>query len=282
MFATSSEYILKRSILDSKINSNSQVIKIGCELEFFLFGDHDEIFIDTLRDVLIGKFNIVYDLKKEQGDGQYEINIRESDDLSHLALTISRIRDFIIQYCKNHNLKADFQAKPIKDDCGSAMQFNISIHEGEKNLFFDLDNSNYKNVIGGLLNFSNEILFLSCEKEEEFLRFNLENNISLFKNKKYVAPTNYSYGIDNRTCLIRCLKNRLEYRLASASCDAFLILSALVYYIDLSLKEDIFFDKKRIYGNSFDDIYDTKILESYQAAKDTFLNGKLYQYLKTI
>jgi len=280
--AFNSKQILKNSILDLQKNSNSLIVKIGCELEFFLFGDYDKVFIEKLKAVIVKNFDLVYDLKSEQGEGQYEINIREVDNINYLALIISQIRDFVIKYCGDHHVIADFQAKPINDDCGNSMQFNISIHEADKNLFSELNNKIYKNLIASLLTYSNEILFLSCVKKEEFLRFNLDNNVALFKNKKYVAPTNYSYGVDNRTCLVRCLKNRLEYRLASASCDVYLIMSAIVFCINKSLVCEIKLDQERVYGNSFDEIYNMKLLEGYDESKEIFFNGVIYDYFKNI
>jgi len=280
--ALNGEHILKKSILDLKKSSNSITVKVGCELELFLLGEYGDEFVDDLKNSLFKEFDVIYDLKPEQGIGQYEVNISEIEDLEYLAKVITQIREFINSYCSNNAVKAEFSAKPFKDDCGSAMQFNISIHELGRNLFYKLDNELYKSLVCVLMNYSNEILFLSCSREEEFLRFDLNNNIALFKNKKYVAPTNYSYGVDNRTCLVRCLKNRLEYRLASSSCDVYLMLSALVFCIKKSLTTTLPYENKAIYGNSFEDIYSPRLLEGYEKAKEMFLNGEIHKIFQII
>lgn len=276
-----SKQILEKSICDIQ-NSDLFTVKIGCELEFFLFGQLDKSFVEDLKSNLLKKFTIIYDLKKEQGEGQYEINIKAISDLKLLARKIDEIREFVVNFCEDCGLKASFLAKPVKDDCSSAMQFSISFHEGQKNIFIDLENSHYKNLVSSLLYYSREILFLSSRDEDDFLRFDLDNNITLFKNKKYVAPTNYSYGVDNRTCLIRCLKNRLEYRLASSNCDVFLMISALIFCIMKSFLGEIKKPFEKIHGNSFDEVYGTKLLESYTEAKENFFNGEIYKYWQKI
>lgn len=276
-FAINSKRVLEKSILDLK-NSSSLTVKIGCELEFFLFGEFDKEFIKDLKSSLLKEFNIIYDLKREQGEGQYEINIHTTTNLRSLAEDIDEIRDFVIHFCQDCGIEASFAAKPKKDDCGSSMQFNISLHDGEENIFADMSSDKYQNLVSSLLFYSKQILFLSSQNEEDFLRFDLENNISLFNNKKYVAPTNYSYGTDNRTCLVRCLKNRLEYRIASSNCDVFLMLSAIIFCVVKSFEGGIEGSFKRIYGNSFDEVYDSKLLEGYEEAKENFLNGEICRY----
>ena len=281
--------ILKKTFKNFR-NSNSHLIKIGCELEFFLCDNFNlpisdksglESFIDLLKQDLTSHFPIVYDVEKEQGISQIEVKTRYIDDIIFLAEEINRIRNFIADFSDKHNFVANFSGKPFEKDCGSALQYNISIHDKNHNLFLDKDSKLLANAIAGILYFSKEMLFLAVKNKEDFNRFDLKNNIDLHKSGKYVAPTNISFGNNNRTLMLRYVSGRLEYRLPCANSDSFLVLSAILYAISVAIEkdlspQDVGFDA--IYGNSFDEQYKLHSLGKFNSAYNNFLNGDIMNY----
>lgn len=283
--------ILKKTIKNLK-NSNSYSVKIGCELEFFLCDNFNlpifdllglESFIELLKQELILNYPIIYDVEKEQGISQIEVKTTYIDDLVFLAEEINNIRNFISEFAINNNFIANFSGKPFEKDCGSALQYNISIHDKDKNLFLDKNSSLLLNSIAGILYFSKEMLFLMVKNKEDFKRFDFKNNVELHKNGKFVAPTNVSFGNNNRTTMLRYLSSRLEYRLPCANSDSFLVLSAILYAILTAIEknllpQDVGFDD--IYGNSFDEQYKLNSLGNFNSAYNNFLNGEILNYFK--
>lgn len=271
-------------------NSNSYNLKIGCELEFFLLNKNGSKIFDNQ---ILDKFCLELGCKREQGQGQLEITTGFTDDLFFLAQEIDNIKKNILKLADIFNLLVCFDGKPFLDDCGSSLQFNISIHDNNNYNLFILDNDLHKYCATSLLDLTNSMLLLLVPNSQDYQRFDLILNKNLFKQKKYTAPVNLSFGNDNRTCAIRFCKSsfgienskRLEYRVASANCDIWLSLSAIVLALTFGIS-----DKKshydKIYGNAFEEIYDAqKILDNIAEAsniffaKDNFLLEKMLKFI---
>ncbi|MES2960837.1 MAG: hypothetical protein V4694_00445 [Pseudomonadota bacterium] len=261
-------YLNKREILEKSQkffqNSNSLILKIGCELEFFLFEENSsktvnqdvrDDFISKLQIELPKKFPLIYQIEKEQGASQIEVKTVFTPDLSSLCEELEGAKNFIKTLAVQKKITASFAAQPFIDDCGSALQFNISLHENDKNIF-ESDENILKNVAGSLLEMTNQMMIFLAPKEEDYARFSHEINHNLFKKGKFTAPINLSFGGDNRTCAIRVpfQKNgkRLEYRIAAADADIFLVVAALLLVISKSEKNH----PQQIHGNAFDGQYE--------------------------
>jgi glutamine synthetase len=284
-FDSNKDSILSKAIKEFK-NSNSIQVKIGCELEFFLFANSNfkEIpakdfanYLHNLNKILISKFSLITEVKKEQGDGQIEVIYNCDFDLEKLSQEVELSKEEIINFAKKHNLFASFQSLPIASDCSSSLQFNISIHH--QNGDFLEDNNKFNAVIFGLLCKANSFLIFQAPKKEDYQRFDLEINKSLFKKGKYTAPINLSFGNNNRTCAIRIKNNQIiEYRIPSPNCQIQLVISAILLIINelknsnLSDEEMLKLTKMRVFGNAFDDNYNylQPILKSFLQAKEAF------------
>jgi glutamine synthetase len=236
-------------------------------------GDLESI-ISNLKSQLLKNFSLIYETQKEQGTSQVEIKSHFTSNLELLAQEIEGAKIFIKSFAKNNNLTACFKAQPFKDDCGNALQFNISMHDKNDSYSDKL----IKNTIAGLLNGTNEAMLIFAPNREDYLRFSKEINSTLFKNGKYPAPSNLSYGVNNRSCAIRLLKNRLEYRVPSANADVFFCLVAILNMISEGIKNNSI-PNEPIYGNAFDQQYNLENLcQSFEEAKEKF-NAKKYLYL---
>ncbi len=268
-------------------NSNSLHVKIGCELEFFLLDENKNKISDNR---IIDEFCNTIQAKREQGEGQIEIITNFTDNLQNLATEIENIKNKIDYFAKQINCLACFDSKPFADDCGSALQFNISLHD-EKN--FNIFNDNLiEHCASGLLDSSHFMMLILAPKSQDYHRFDLDLNKQLFHLKKYTAPVNLSFGADNRSCAIRICKStnspnfkRLEYRIASADADIYLALSAVLNALafGLSAKKSNY---STIYGNAFDDIYKLESIlknidesQNYFYKKDNFIVKKMLEFL---
>ncbi len=265
-------------------NSGLPTIKIGCELEFFLLQkNHEPIYdpeflqelIAELKDILTSNFSLIYQLEKEQGVSQIELKTNFTSDLKKLCNELESAKTFISHFAKEKNLIESFAAQPFQNDCGNALQFNISLHKNEQNIF-DLNKEFLNEVSFGLLNKTNEMLIILAPNKDDYLRFLTETNLNLFKNGKFTAPINLSFGFDNRTCAIRIpnSKNntRLEYRVASAGANPFLAISAILLAISDGMNCNNRDDFKQIHGNAFDQQYNLKKLcDDFDQAEELFL-----------
>ncbi|MFZ9181164.1 MAG: hypothetical protein ACO201_04770 [Rickettsiales bacterium] len=284
--------IFKNSLhlLNSRFQANFKelILKIGCELEFYL----PNLSSNQLENLLNDKFLQNFQIKKEQGDSQFELVFNHSTDIAGLASQIILVKNYILNLAKNLNLQAIFLGKPFADDCPSALQFNISIHQKNGVNLFNKNSDLMFNICNSLLDLSEQMLYLLNNDEKDFLRYNQQLNLDLFKNGKYIAPINLSLGFDNRTCAIRLansfddnLSKRLEFRLASSNADIYLAFSAII----LAIKNGLNYQKNSfniIYGNSFDEQYNCKkIIDDYKLAKKNFFcddNFFLYYFNKLL
>lgn len=254
-FYLSKEKILKKS-QEFFSNSNSLIPKIGCELEFFLLEKDSRKPADIAA---VNDFALMLNAEKEQGSAQIEIKTNFTSDLHALCEDLEN-RKKIVQYlAAQKNLLTNFAAQPFVDDCGNALQFSISLHdENDKNIFVTEENL-LKNYASSLLTRTDEMMIFLAPQAEDYERFSLELNKNLFKKGKFTAPINLSFGADNRTCAIRVPstsrpsekeRKRLEYRIASASADPWLCISAL-----LLAMENKNCQHEQIFGNAFDGQY---------------------------
>ncbi len=286
-FAQNQRKILKNSwqiaLKNLQAFCNCQSIKIGCELEFYLL-DLNNDFVDlNIRENFIESLNKIesisshFIIKKEQGQSQIEIESNVFSDLEDFCQKLDFAKEIIFATAKNQNLIANFKAQLNENDCGNSLQFNIS--------FSDFDDKNILNQQSDLINlfsatlldFTDEIIYLLASNYEDYLRFDVEINQRLFKLGKFCAPVNLSFGLDNRSCAIRIphCKNkantRIEYRIASATANHWLSLSAILLILSMVEKQRKLYPIT--YGNAFDQIYDLKkFVNSFPIAKEKFYN----------
>ncbi len=281
--------------INNFLNSGLPTIKIGCELEFFLLQKNQEPICDSqllhnliseLKEILTQKFSLIYEVQKEQGVSQIEVKTSFTSNLLQLCEEIESAKILINEFTQNKNLIASFAAQPFLQDCGNALQFNISLHENEKNIF-DFDKNILQQVAFSLLEKTNDMLIILAPNSEDYARFLTTTNLNLFKNGKFSAPTNLSFGADNRTCAIRIpnSKNntRLEYRVASASANPFLAIAVILLAIAYGNNSQNYKNLKQIHGNAFDEQYNLKtICNSFEeASKLFFLDNNMFKNFLT-
>ena len=270
-----------------------KIIKIGCELEFYLLNLDSSLADEKIRDFFIAEIGINQDIllycevKKEQGRSQIEIATIAFEDIENLCSKLDFIKDSIELLASKLQLKVCYKGLVSQDDCGNSLQFNISFYDSrQKNILRKSDKLvNY--FASSLLDFTDNMLYVHAPNEDDFLRFNDDINRKLYELGKYCAPINLSFGGDNRSCAIRipaCENKenlRIEYRIPSASTNHWLSLSAILIVLSQVKNQKNLYQK--IYGNAFDEIYCLKKFEkNYYKSKDNFFKSDnlVYNYFK--
>ena len=248
-------------------NSSSLVPKIGCELEFFLLGASADEVLNFIAELQQKNWQV----EKERGATQIEIKTDFTADLEALCIELEEKKTFIKNLAAEKNLIASFAAQPFLDDCGSALQFNISLHDSSDKNVFATDEKILQNSINSLLVFTNQMLIFFAPKKEDYLRFSRELNRKIFQKGKFPAPVNLSFGNNNRTCAIRIKKTesgkRLEYRVACADANPWLCISALLLALSKKSNEEFM----PTFGNAFEEKFQLKNLcQSLEEAEEEF------------
>ncbi len=258
----------------------SLICKIGIELEFYLTNSdqsqisQNQIVENFIADLTkqIPQNSTIYQIEKEQGQGQIEVKTAFNSDLLKVCRDILEIKSLAKDLAQQKNLVASFAAQPFVHDCGSALQFNISLHDKDDNNILFSDEKFLAKVASSLLEMTDAMMIFLAPHSQDYVRFSHEINRNLFKKGKFIAPTNLSFGADNRTCAIRipAKSQRLEYRVAAANCEITLAMSAILLAILSGIKNEIN-PQKQIHGNAFDEQYKMKdFCQSFDEAKEKF------------
>lgn len=228
------------------INLLDYKVEIGIELEFYITNNNQNLdIVKELKKIIINVENI----EEERGNNQFEIKTKPYTNITQLINDYEKIKETLNSFCAKNNLIINYEALPFKEDCGSALQLNISLLDKNNQNLFARKNLNGNLVesdlllscIAGLLDNLNNNLLLYINNEKSLNRFDLEQNVKIKNLNKYPAPTFVSWGINNRSCAIRVptpsdikdfkeyiLKDnrhrRIEFRIPSADADLKLVL----------------------------------------------------------
>jgi glutamine synthetase len=262
--------------------------EIGAEIEFYLnpvstINSTDSALLNEQVLHMLGE-KLETAIEKEKGHNQYEITIPHQKDLQLLISNIYYQRKIIDDVTKRFAYHADFSAKPKLDDYGSGMHYHITLHNIKSgcNVFasdnsadnsdimqklslqshhpYSLskdrlskkleENSHLMKVISGILhNISNVCYWFFGDDHTEYLRF--------AKARGFMAPTNISWGGNNRTTAIRVPEigvRRVEFRIPSPNVPTERVLLFLLWSIVDGLRKERYLPL-RIYGNAYDEQY---------------------------
>ncbi len=167
-------------------------------------------------------------LHEETGPGVMEAAIAytdalESADRAALFKTFSKVA------LQQQGKMATFMARWSPDWPGQSGHIHLSIKDKDGNgLFYDGDDDNHmsdtmKHFVAGQQKLMPELLAMIAPNINSYRRLI----------PGFWAPTEASVGVDNRTCAIRIIKGneksqRLEYRIAAADANPYIILAAVI------------------------------------------------------
>jgi glutamine synthetase len=246
--------------------------KIAAEVEFYLIGNeakHNDILalcIFGLNQAQIFTDN----LNKETGSNQYEICIKPYNNIPQLVNDVEKLKEIISKAAKSSGAEANFAAKPFKNMPGSGLHFHISLHDKSgKNLLCRVnDKQNESEImlhsIGGLCATMLENFIYFAPHEESYERFTYSLNPADESNPMQAhnnAPTNVSWGGNNRTTAIRIPVStineefrRIEHRVAGADANAAEVIEKILEGVYSGIKNKTI-PPEKIWGNAYDKQY---------------------------
>ncbi len=209
-------YILKNRL--NYLKTQGLYFNLGVEIEFYLL-DGSGNFIDHATYFEIGDekcekciHEIISTLEKmgidvrafhhEVGPSQYEISYNYSEPIKTIENMVI-IKDAIDKIAKRHSLRASFLPKLKTGLAGNGLHMNLSLKDEENNNLFADDTfiSEYAQYfINGILDHAKEINYFANTINNSYLR--LSDGIE--------APRYISYGLYNRSAMIRIPKSTIS------------------------------------------------------------------------
>ena len=187
----------------------------------------DEPVIGRLRQMLNAYGIPVEAYNREHGAGMYEINLRYTDALRAADQTMlykSATKEIVAQT----GAVATFMAKYADnvDGCGGHIHQSLWSPDGAHSLFWDDQAPHHisdtlRHYIGGVLTTLPELMLMYAPNVNSY--------------KRYLAgtwaPTNLTWGLDNRTCALRVIASspraiRIENRVPGADLNPYLAFAA--------------------------------------------------------
>jgi glutamine synthetase len=227
--------ILKRQIERAK--EHGYTIKIGSELEFFLFKDSfeeaaekgfkglvphapyiedyhilqttkDEYLIRQFRNGMEGAGVPVEFSKGEWGRGQHEINLVYADALE-MADRHTIYKNGVKEMASLNGRAVTFMAKPSMAEAGSSFHLHSSVwnEDGSEDLDWDGDDPDhmsetFRYYLGGLMDTAREMAWMFAPYVNSYKRYQPDS----------WAPTAVVWAHDNRTCGFRLVGHRKSFR----------------------------------------------------------------------
>jgi glutamine synthetase len=166
-------------------------------------------------------------LISEYEPGQMEIGLRHRTDALKACDEAVMFKRLVKGTASKHGLVASFMAKPYRDHAGCGMHVHASLNGADgENAFSTDDPASHlllRHAVAGLLATMPESLAIFAPNANSYRRFR----------KSSYAPTNLSWGINNRTVCVRIpaatgAATHIEHRLPGADANPYLALAAVL------------------------------------------------------
>ncbi|PKH20191.1 glutamine synthetase [Enterobacterales bacterium CwR94] len=174
----------------------------------------------------------------ESSPGQFEINLHHTKDVLSACDHAVLLKRLIRQVAESHGMNATFMAKPYAEFAGSGMHVHISMLDAaDHNAFANDDGSDsplLKRALAGMIALMPASMALLAPNVNAYRRFVPDAFV----------PLQASWGHNNRTVALRIPcgdteNHRVEYRVAGADANPYLVMSAILagilYGIDTAL-----------------------------------------------
>jgi glutamine synthetase len=234
--------VLRRQI--ARLAEHGLVVQTGIEPEFFLLrreGDayvpadpqdrldkpsydlkslpRQAAFVDELVAGLSACGLEVLQVDHEDAHGQYELNFRHADALASAdRLMLFKLGAHAL--AERHGLVFSMMPKPFADQPGSGMHFHVSLWRAGG----EAPAATLRAFVAGVLAHSAALAAIAAPTVNSYKRLVVFESIS----GTSWAPAYVVHGPNNRTCLVRTLPGRFEWRLPDASANPYLATAALV------------------------------------------------------
>jgi len=240
-------YILKRNL--ERLKEKGFSFYLGPELEFFYFkSDKEPLPLDQGGYFDLTTLDAASDLRRdtirtleemgirveyshhEVAFSQHEIDLRYADALA-MADQVMTYRIVVKEIAQKYGVYATFMPKPVMGINGSGMHTHQSLFRGDKNIFFDPQDSYFlsdvaKKYIAGILRHAKEIALVTNQWVNSYKRLV----------PGYEAPVYICWARRNRSALVRVpmykpgkeKATRIEMRNPDPACNPYLAFSAML------------------------------------------------------
>lgn len=250
---TCSRQVLRRQV--ARLARRGWTLQVGIEPEFFLLqrGEGGRWRVADARDrldkpsydlkALVRNHGFLDDMRRhltalgfqlqqmdhEDATGQYEINYRHDEALA----AADRYQLFKLTahaVAAEHGQVFSAMPKPLAHAPGSGLHFHLSLCDAEgQSLLADPAGPMGLNPTGlrfaaGLLAHGDALAALCAPTVNSYKRLAVSESAS----GTTWSPVWKSMGENNRTCVLRAVAGRMEWRLPDASCNVYLALAAVV------------------------------------------------------
>ncbi len=246
-FPADPRYILRKSLKEASEMGLS--LNVGPEWEFFLFPlddngkpdimpeekagycdvapiDHGE---NVRRDIILTLEEMGYVVESshhELAPCQHEIDLGFGEAL-YMADAMVTFKLAVRTIAKRHGVFASFMPKPRSSWHGSGLHINLSLHEGDRNIFNDPDRADGMSqeaswFIGGIMEHIRGMALITNPLVNSYKRIV----------PGFVAPTDIMWSTENRATLIRvpggAAEKRVELRSPDPSTNPYLALAVML------------------------------------------------------
>ena len=240
-------YVLKRNL--KRAADMGYTCYVGPELEYFYFQNAEgtkpldqggyfdltppDVASDLRRETVLTleEMGIAVEYSHHEGaPSQHEIDLRYTDALT-MADNVMTYRLVVKQIAQNYGVYATFMPKPIAGVNGNGMHVHMSLFKGDRNAFFDKDDSYHLSKVGkcflaGLLRHAAEITAVTSQWVNSYKRLI----------PGYEAPVYITWARRNRSDLIRIPEyqlgrekaTRIELRSPDPACNPYLAFSVML------------------------------------------------------
>jgi glutamine synthetase len=174
---------------------------------------------------------------RENGPGQYEVNLKHVSDPLAAADHAFLLKRIVKGVARKHGWDATFMAKPYGNLAGSGMHVHMSVLDRNGRNIMAEENgapsARLLHAVGGMMATMADSMLLLAPHANSYRRLSPGTH----------APTNITWGMDNRTAAIRVItagKNtRVEHRVAGADCNPYLAVAGILAGVMHGLEAEI-------------------------------------------
>ena len=187
-------------------------------------------FLERLSEALRSAGIDVYQIDHEDANGQFEINYTFTDCLTSCDHYVF-FKMAAAEVAAELGLICSFMPKPFANRPGNGMHMHMSIGKGNVNLFEDKQDARglQLSALGyqftaGLLKHAPALTALCCPTVNSYKRLVVGRSLT----GASWAPAYISYGLNNRSAMLRGPGGRIELRLPDAGCNPYLATAAVI------------------------------------------------------
>jgi glutamine synthetase len=184
-------------------------------------------FIEDMRSTLVQLGFSLQQIDHEDACGQYEINYRFADALV-AADNYMLFKLTAHAIAERHGMVFSCMPKPLAHAPGSGLHFHLSVTDATgKAVFADATGAlglseQGHSFVAGLLHHADALTALCAPTVNSYKRLATSESAS----GTTWSPVWKSYGDNNRTCVVRTVAGRIEWRLPDPSCNVYAAIAA--------------------------------------------------------